>query len=57
MTTSETVLAVVSATMVLAINWRALQSHDLPAGKLWKLAAIWVVIIAAVALIARIFTG
>lgn len=57
MNTSEIVLAVVAATLVLFINWQALASHNLPSGRLWQMAAIWTIIIASLALILRFFTG
>lgn len=57
MNTSEMILAVLSATLVLFINWRALATHNLPSGRLWQMAAIWVMIIVALALLLRFFTG
>lgn len=55
MNTSEMVLAVIAASLVLLINWRALASHRLPANRLLTLAAIWIVIIVTGALLARAF--
>ncbi|MBS0483554.1 MAG: hypothetical protein JSR96_15720 [Proteobacteria bacterium] len=57
MTNGEIVLAIVSASLVLLINWRALASHRLPANRLLTLAAIWIGIIVVVALAARAFIG
>lgn len=57
MNTSEMILAVLSATLVLFINWQALATHNLPSGRLWQMAAIWVIIIVAMALLLRFFTG
>ncbi|MDE2412364.1 MAG: hypothetical protein KGM18_11380 [Sphingomonadales bacterium] len=55
MSNNEILLAVVSAALVLLINWRALASHRLPANRLVKMALIWIVIIIAISLAARLF--
>lgn len=55
MSNSEIILAVLGATMALAINWRALSGHQLPGGTMVRMALIWGVILVSLTLIISLF--
>ncbi len=46
-------MAVVTATALLALNWRALAAHDLSRERVARMALIWIAIIATVAVLIR----
>ncbi len=54
MNSNEMLLAFVSTSLVLLINWRALAAHRLPAGRMARMALSWLVIIVLMALAARL---
>ena len=56
MSNTEILVAVATTTALLMLNWRSLASHRLPPGRLVAMAAIWIGIIAAVAMLAGFFT-
>ena len=55
MSTTSIILAALGATMALALNWRALQSHGLPGGKMVRMALIWGVILVGLTLLLSLF--
>lgn len=57
MNTNEMLLATITSGLALLLAWRSLRSKSLPADRIMKMAAIWVVIIVVLALAARAFIG
>lgn len=51
----DRIVALVGLLMVLVINWRALQSHQLQRWQKIRLALIWGSVIAGVTLLVKLF--
>ena len=56
MSTGTMLTALISAVMVLVINWRALLNHALGRNQMLKMALIWAAIIVVVTLIIKYLT-
>lgn len=57
MNSNEMLLVFISASLVLLINWRALAAHKMPAAQMARLALLWLIVIIALALLARLVIG
>lgn len=55
METGGMIVAVVAMVAVLLINWRAMQSHNIPGPAKIRMVLIWGVIILSLVLIIRVF--
>jgi hypothetical protein len=57
METGGIVVAVIAMAMVLLINWRAMQSHNISWPARFRMLLIWGVIIVGLVLVIQVFQG